>query len=111
MIRSTAGLRFGGFLLVLASGPLGAPEAIASGEQASVAVRPGRPTAARDSQNLITRLCIAGFQAAMADAGRVPPPGMETFTCDCFMDEVIGGSGIQAAQNTCRQRAASRYRL
>jgi hypothetical protein len=88
---------------------------MASGEQApSVAVRSGsRPAqgTASGNQNLITRLCIAGFNAAMADAGKVPPPGMENFTCDCFVDEVIAGSGIQTAQTTCRQRAAARYRL
>lgn len=113
MNRPAHRLCFGGLFFALASGGFLPWEAVASQGVATAPTRPGRPAEASPgrNQNLITRLCIAGFNAAMSDAGKVAPAGMETFTCDCFLEEVIGGRGIQAAQTVCRTRAAARYRL
>jgi hypothetical protein len=46
----------------------------------------------------------------MAQAGETPPPGMGEETCSCFLDEVGGGAGIDAARETCKQRAAETYK-
>ena len=64
----------------------------------------------RDSDT-ITRLCLAGFNAAMAHAGKTPPAGMGDYTCKCFLDAVNAGGSIQSAQATCKQKAAERYKL
>ena len=75
---------------------------------------------ATDARMRITSLCLAGFNAAMASAGKTPPAGMGDFTCDCFLKEVNSDSSIewatllgsiQSAQQTCKQRAAERFKI
>jgi|TARA_B100000073_G_scaffold203681_1_gene168906 hypothetical protein len=79
-----------------------------------------RPAGSVEAEDKITQLCLAGFQTAMAQAGKVPPAGMGQFTCDCFFKEVNKGESIQwgsllstieSAQETCKQRAAERFKL
>ena len=69
------------------------------------------PTRAAGDDGLITQFCLASFNAAMAHAGKTPPAGMGQFTCSCFLDEVKSGFSIDAAQNSCKEKAASRYEL
>ena len=63
------------------------------------------PATSKDN-NLLKSFCLTAFKAAMAQAGETPPPGMGEETCSCFLDEVGGGAGIDAARETCKQRAA-----
>ena len=63
------------------------------------------PATGQDN-NLLKSFCLAAFKAAMAQAGETPPPGMGEETFSCFLDEVGGGAGIDAARETCKQRAA-----
>ena len=67
------------------------------------------PATSQDN-NLLKSFCLAAFKAAMAQAGETPPPGMGEETCSCFLDEVGGGAGIDAARKTCKQRAAETYK-
>jgi hypothetical protein len=67
------------------------------------------PATTQDN-NLLKSFCLAAFKAAMAQAGETPPPGMGEETCSCFLDEVGGGAGIDAARETCKQRAAETYK-
>jgi hypothetical protein len=67
------------------------------------------PATSQDN-NLLKSFCLAAFKAAMAQAGETPPPGMGEETCSCFLDEVDGGAGIDAARETCNQRAAETYK-
>ena len=67
--------------------------------------------AARANDGLITQFCLAAFHAAMNTAGETPPDGMGTFTCDCFVNEVKAGAAIEAAQASCKTKAAARYKL
>ncbi len=76
----------------------------------AAAILPGSVRAAGD-EGLITKLCLASFNAAMTHAGKTPPPGMGTFTCSCFLDEVNKGASIDGAQSTCKAKAASRYKI
>ena len=66
------------------------------------------PVTAQDN-NLLKSFCLAAFKAAMAQAGETPPPGMGEETCNCFLDEVGGGAGIDTARETCKGRAAATY--
>jgi hypothetical protein len=61
--------------------------------------------------DLITQFCMAAFNAAMSSAGKTPPAGMGTFTCNCFLDEVKAGAAIEAAQASCKTKAAGRFKL
>ena len=67
------------------------------------------PVTSQDN-NLLKSFCLTAFNAAMAQAGETPPPGMGEETCSCFLDEVAGGAGIDTARDTCKQRAAAAYK-
>ena len=78
------------------------------------------PAHSMEAENKITQLCLAGFNTAMTQAGKVPPEGMGAFTCDCFLKEMNKGKSIQwqsllstieSAQETCKQLAAERFKL
>ena len=73
-----------------------------------------------EAENQITQLCLAGFKAAMTQAGKVPPEGMGDFTCACFLKEMNKGNSIQwqsllitieSAQETCKKMAAERFNI
>ena len=66
---------------------------------------------AEGADDLITKFCLASFNAAMTSAGKSPPVGMGVFTCKCFLNEVKQGGSIEASQTTCKEQAASRYKL
>jgi hypothetical protein len=83
--------------------------ATATGLGLSLAFSPSGRTAGNDA--MIQRLCLAGFNAAMSHAGKTPPAGMGTYTCNCFLDEVNSGASIQSAQDSCKQKAAARYTI
>ena len=78
------------------------------------------PASSTEAENKITQLCLAGFKSAMSQAGKIPPAGMGDFTCDCFLREVNKGNSIQwqsllgtieSAQETCKQKAAERFKI
>lgn len=71
----------------------------------------GGTGAVRADDGLITQFCMAAFNAAMSSAGKTPPAGMGTFTCNCFLDEVKAGATIEEAQASCKTKAAARYKL
>ena len=60
--------------------------------------------------NLLKSFCLTAFKAVMAQAGETPPSGMGQETCNCFLDEVVGGAGIDTARETCKGRAAAEYK-
>ena len=68
------------------------------------------PPVTSQDDNLLKSFCLTAFQAAMAQAGETPPPGMGEETCSCFLDEIAGGAGIDTARHTCRRRAAGTYK-
>ena len=67
------------------------------------------PAQAGDDQGLIRRMCMVAFSSAMNEAGETPPPGMGEFACGCFLDQLEGGAGFEAARTSCKQEAARRY--
>ena len=67
------------------------------------------PASAEEESNTIRSFCMAAFEAAMVNAGLTPPEGMGTFTCDCFLDQVSQGEGLNEARETCKTEAAQRF--
>ena len=67
--------------------------------------------AAASDNSLINQFCRTAVKAELQSAGKVPPEGMVEDTCRCFLAEVHNGSGIQAAQVTCKAKAAETYGL
>ncbi|MCT4366876.1 MAG: hypothetical protein N3Z28_04300 [Synechococcaceae cyanobacterium MAG-AL2] len=66
---------------------------------------------AQSDDVVVTRLCLAGFSAAFQAARQVAPPGMNTYACSCFVEQINQGSDLASAQSTCRERAIARYRM
>jgi hypothetical protein len=64
---------------------------------------------AEDDSEGIKKLCMAGFNAAMSQAGHAPPEGMGDFTCSCFAKEIKGIAFIMQAQAICKELAAEKY--
>ena len=67
------------------------------------------PAKAEDGGGLIRKICMSSFAAAMRTAGKTPPDGMADFTCNCFLDEVNNGTGLDEAQSRCKARAAETF--
>ena len=67
------------------------------------------PVTSQDN-NLLKSFCLAAFKTAMSQAGKTLPLGMGEETCNCFLDEVGGGAGIDTARETCKGRAAAIYK-
>ena len=72
-------------------------------------ITPSLPAGAAEGESTITRLCLAGFHAAMAQAGETPPEGMGDFTCSCFVRELKGIAFIQQAKQRCTDLAAEKF--
>lgn len=64
---------------------------------------------AADDSEEIKKLCMAGFNAAISQAGQTPPEGMGDFTCSCFAREMKGLAFIMQAQTICKELTAEKY--
>ena len=71
----------------------------------------GGSRAVRADDGLITQFCMAAFNAAMSSARETPPAGMGAYTCNCFLNEVKAGAAIDTSQESCKSKAAARYKL
>ena len=60
---------------------------------------------------IIRSFCLVAFNAAMQSANQTPPDGMGDYTCDCFMERLQAGAGIEAAREQCTEEAAERFPL
>ena len=60
---------------------------------------------------MIRSFCLVAFKAAMQSADQIPPDGMGNYTCDCFMERLQAGAGIDAAREHCTKEAAARFPL
>ena len=69
------------------------------------------PASRASESNTIRSFCLAAFEAAMAQAGKTPPEGLGPSTCDCFLEQVEQGAGINQARDTCQAEAAARFPL
>ena len=69
------------------------------------------PTLTDEDPSIIRGFCLAAFEAAMVNAGLTAPDGMGTFTCDCFIEQVSQGAGLNEARETCKTEAAQRFSL
>ena len=78
------------------------------------------PARSNGAEDRLNELCLAGFNAAMAQAGKTPPDGMGRFTCECFLREVNRGdsmqwpkilASIESAQKTCKKKASEQFKI
>jgi hypothetical protein len=64
-----------------------------------------------EERSLIQRLCLAGFQSAFAQAGKLPPEGMGNFTCSCLVQRLHEGESLGPARESCKLEASRRFPL
>ena len=67
------------------------------------------PTARAFDAGRVNAFCLAGFNTAMAAAGKTAPAGMAEFTCNCFSERLQQGQSIDQARVACRSAAAQRF--
>lgn len=91
-----------------ANGPARLPLAVAAALGAAAAV--ATPARAFDAAQ-VNAFCLAGFNAAMEAARRTPPPGMASFTCNCFSQRLAQGESINEARTACRDLASKQFKL
>jgi hypothetical protein len=72
---------------------------------------PGRTQPSTEGEDLIQRLCLAGFQRAFEQAGERPPVGMGAFTCRCLVQRIQDGQGLSPAREQCTTEASRRFRV
>jgi hypothetical protein len=82
---------------------------LAGAVEAEALLKASASSGQRDEQ--VSKFCLATVSAAFQAARKVPPPGLGTFACSCFVDQVNQGAGLDVAQSTCRQRTMARYSL
>tara|TARA_Y100001968_G_scaffold201957_1_gene185445 strand:- start:487 stop:774 length:288 start_codon:yes stop_codon:yes gene_type:complete len=69
-------------------------------------------TIAEEKENdLITKICLLSFEAEMESSGKIPPPEMAGFTCDCFLNNIGEGISIKEAQIDCKNKANEKFKL
>jgi hypothetical protein len=82
---------------------------LAGAVEAEAQLKASASTGQRDEQ--VSKFCLATVSAAFQAARKVPPPGLGSYACSCFVDQVNLGAGLDVAQSTCRQRTMARYSL
>ncbi len=82
---------------------------LAGAVEAETLLKASASTGQKDEQ--VSKFCLATVNAAFQAARKVLPPGLGTFACSCFVDQVNQGAGLDVAQSTCRQRTMARYSL
>ena len=68
------------------------------------------PASAQEDETMIKHFCLAAFDAAIKQAGKTPPDGMGGSTCDCFIQQVNQGAGLDAAKQTCTAEAVKEFK-
>lgn len=59
----------------------------------------------------VRSLCLSAFHQEMNRAGKVPPAGMADFACACVTEQLVGGSSLDTARQSCRLATTRRYPL
>lgn len=67
------------------------------------------PAAQAFDATRVNAFCLAGFNTAMAAAGKTAPAGMAEYTCNCFSTRLQQGQSIDQARTACREAAAQKF--
>ncbi len=60
---------------------------------------------------LITKLCLAGFNAEINQSRLIAPNGMGKYVCHCMIKEFNEGASIESAKITCKNKAIKEFKL
>jgi hypothetical protein len=79
----------------------------------SVALLAGAPVAANAGDNMmdqmVRKFCLAAVNKEVADSGKPAPAGMETFTCDCVVQQMKLKQTIDSAKVICKAKTTEKF--
>ncbi|MFM7635271.1 MAG: hypothetical protein ACKO7Z_06765 [Cyanobacteriota bacterium] len=67
------------------------------------------PAAQAFDAGRVNAFCLAGFNTAMAAAGKTPAAGMAEYTCNCFSNRLQQGQSIDQARQACVSLASQQF--
>jgi len=70
---------------------------------------PGAAHAQNMEDDLINHYCSQAMNADFAKAGKTPPAGMVTYTCNCVIQQVNARATIAQAKAICQQQATAKF--
>ena len=79
----------------------------------SIALVVGVPTGAHAGDNMmdqmVRKFCLAAVNKEVADSGKPAPDGMQTFTCDCVVQQMKLKQSIDSAKVICKAKTTQKF--
>ena len=79
----------------------------------SIALAAGAPMGAHAGDNMmdqmVRKFCLAAVNKEVADSGKPAPDGMQTFTCDCVVQQMKLKQTIDSAKATCKAKTTEKF--
>ena len=66
---------------------------------------------AGDMQDVITNICLAGFNREMEVAGKIYNKAMGEFACNCFIQRMSSGYSITQARDLCKKSTSIKFKI
>jgi hypothetical protein len=79
----------------------------------SIALVAGAPMGAHAGDNMwdqmVRKYCLAAVNKEVADSGKPAPDGMQTFTCDCVVEQMKQKQTIDSAKVICKAKTTEKF--
>lgn len=79
----------------------------------SIALVAGAPMGAHAGDNMwdqmVRKYCLQAVSKEVADSGKPAPDGMQTFTCDCVVEQMKQKQTIDSAKVICKAKTTEKF--
>ena len=79
----------------------------------SIALVAGAPVGAHAGDNMVDQMvrkfCLVAVNKEVADSGKPAPVGMETYTCDCVVQQMKLKQSIDSAKVICKAKTTEKF--
>ena len=58
---------------------------------------------------MVRKFCLAAVNKEVADSGKPAPDGMQTFTCDCVVQQMKLKQTIDSAKVICKAKTTQKF--
>ena len=58
---------------------------------------------------MVRKFCLAAVNKEVADSGKPAPDGMQTFTCDCVVQQMKLNQTIDSAKVICKAKTTEKF--
>ena len=58
---------------------------------------------------MVRKACLGAVNKEVADSGKPAPDGMQTFTCDCVVQQMKLKQTIDSAKATCKAKTTEKF--